>query len=129
MAPEAIILLALFEFRLNAAAFGGAHLAVMPKHALRKAARLPSFHSRFRYGHQINSTTLGWQIAADLFIALATEQLNLPRYVLDTGEAIIVLLRVLNKRSPTNAQFWIGSEFANQEFKIVRLERHIRIQV
>ena len=106
----------------------------MKANLFRERARLPAFHSRSGNRNPINCPSFYRHVTTDLFKAFPAKHLAGARDMTGVRELMCVAVLVeavlvFHKRRACDAEPRIGSEFLQQELKIVRAESDVGIQI
>src|SRR2546429_166361 len=98
---------------------------------LTEGSGFPAFHSGRRDGNPIDSASLVWNVAANVFQTISPEYLALPRDVVLSFKAIPgrVVIAFFQKRCAGNTKRGIVCKFPEQKLDKVRLKSDVRINV
>src|SRR5271156_1264186 len=90
----------------------------------------PTHHACRCDRHPIDTAGLIWKIASDLLKALAAEDLALPGDMVQPFETVgfRAVARLLENR-PCNPKGRVISKLSQEEFKVIRIQRNVGVQV
>src|SRR5205085_9729298 len=97
--------------------------------SFRKGSCRPAFHPGCRYGDKIHAAVFDRRVSTDGFEALAPEELARSGDMVDTDEPVVVLKAAFGKWRPGHAKARHLFKTLEQEGKVVRSERNVRVEI
>ena len=126
MAAEHVVLSAIGEFYEKSIELRGSLLPMVIQDLVSEDAGFPAMHSPGHRRNQVDTTVLAWLITPNIGKRLAPKELTLSGDILDVGEPIVVLQRIvpriLDVIRTCNAETWIGGELPQEVFDVVPIE-------
>src|SRR5271157_6347402 len=102
---------------------------MMNAHLIRKGSSPPTFHSCGNDRDMIDPATFDGCVSTDRVEALSPEQLAAAPDIFNVGKTVAVLPRSFPEGRSADADFGVFGKFVQEVLKVVRFNRHVRIEI